>query len=363
MGGSPAAVVAAAAMAAESGGEDRVAAAVLPDEVEGGLELVGSAGQQQLELQPSPQKQAAAWQQQSLHRHLKPRVRGGSAPAQQRQQQQQQQQQQSWLQVQPAGGIRVAADVERPTVRAASEGGSSGEEQAAGGEEGKVAAAGAPNAALKSGPWTNAGGFAAMSARSPGVPAAPPLDASAAVGGGKAVAVANSVVQIYDAASGGLDRAVRLSALFSPVVIEFAQHNVQRSPAVIFDRSNPSPDGPSSPGGGRFILAATSYDTAFKDASLPGRLLLAVTSDANPLNLWRVVSVPSPPCEAPGLYAQPDAPALSYDQNGVFVGLTVKCHDPQTQKLRSTVSRLVAFDRVGGWGAGAGTRGKTLSIC
>jgi hypothetical protein len=174
-----------------------------------------------------------------------------------------------------------------------------------------------------------------MSAASPGVPPAPPLDAAAAVGGGRALVASNSILQVHDAASGGPpEKSVRLSAFFGPVVAEFAAHNVQRSPSVAFDRSE-----------GRFLLAAASYDTQMRDPGTPGRLLLAASAEASPLMLWRVASVPAPPCDDPGQYAVADAPAVSHSRHGLFVAFVLKCHDPATRALKASAARIVAVDK------------------
>lgn len=101
---------------------------------------------------------------------------------------------------------------------------------------------------------------------------------------------------------GALLKSARLSALFHPVIAEFPNLDVQRAPAVMFDRSS-----------GQFVLAAVAHDTRMRDVWSPGRLLLATTANKDPVLLYRVMSIPSPPCE-PGLYARPDAPSLTYDR-------------------------------------------------
>ncbi len=193
--------------------------------------------------------------------------------------------------------------------------------------------AAAVSAALRTADWTNTSGFTPLTASSSGVPSSPPLDAAAATGpGGRVLVAANSVVQVHDG-SGTLEKAVRLAALFQPVIAEFSAHNVQRAPSVLYDKAE-----------GRFLLAAASHDTGFRDVYSAGRLLLGVSAESNPMMLWRVVSMPAPPCE-PGLYAQLDLPAVSHSKYGVFVSMVLRCYDPASRALKYSAARVLALDK------------------
>jgi len=194
--------------------------------------------------------------------------------------------------------------------------------------------AAAITAALRTGDWTNNNGFAAMTAASPGVPSTAPLDPSAAAGAGRVLVASNSVIQVHDSSSGSLEKAVRLSAMFSPVIAEFSMHNVQRSPSVMFDRAE-----------SRFLITAESHDTGYRDVFSPGRILLGVTSESNPMMLWRIMSIPSPPCD-PGLYAQSDMPSVSHSKHGVYVSMVLRCYEPSTKVLKSSAARILAIDKV-----------------
>ena len=239
-----------------------------------------------------------------------------------------------------ARAVQAAARGARQRRRLAQDGGGSGSSDDASGVDmgSAVFASGAappPSPApLKATPLTDAGGFAAMNSTSPGVPPAPPLDASAASNGAHVVAAANSVVQVYSAETGFLEKSARLSALFQPVIVEFSNLDVQRAPTVAFDRS-----------AGQFLLAAVAFDSRRRDVWQPGRVLLAATTGRDPVLLWRVASLPAPPCE-PGLYAQPDAPSLAFDRHGVFVSLVLRCLEMDAAgRERYAAPRIVALDK------------------
>ncbi|KAI8474534.1 MAG: armadillo-type protein [Monoraphidium minutum] len=207
---------------------------------------------------------------------------------------------------------------------------------------GGVEAAGAARAPLRNGAWTGTHGFAAMSGASPGAAAAPPLDAAAAAGGGKLVAVANHLLELYDYATGTLEKSISLRTFFNQVTAEFSTHNTLRAPSVIYDR-----------GEGRFVVSALSHDANLRDAGIYGRVLLAASVDTGPAGLWRLMSFPVPPCEA-GLYSAPDLPSLSYSRHGLQVALVVRCHDPATRAQKYSVPRIMAVDKAAFYSADTG---------
>jgi hypothetical protein len=119
------------------------------------------------------------------------------------------------------------------------------------------------------------------------------------------------------------------------VVAEFSTHNVLRQPSIAYDRAD-----------GRFLLSAVSFDSNVRDPGIGGRLLLAASTESNPTGLWRVMSLPTPPCEV-GLYAVPDLAVASSSTFGVHVSLVLRCYDPQTRALKSSAPRIMAVDKVG----------------
>lgn len=76
-------------------------------------------------------------------------------------------------------------------------------------------------------------------------------------------------------------------------------------------------------------------------------MLIAATGDYTLTSMWRVISMPAPPCDI-GLYARPEAPVVSYSRHGIFLTIVLKCHETATKLLRYSAPRIIAMDKVGG---------------